>query len=665
MLLCVIKRGWIVFSIGLLSACGSGSVDPEPEKRNPDPGSAVIIPATPATLKTEAKSGINLLSWDAQQDVSYTLYNRLISEPSSSWVAVESNFTETSYEHSITDSYLYEYAVSAVNSAGESSKRSETTVIPQLWIDSLSKKEGDEGVTTPFEFEITLNRAATKTVTVSYKTVADSATEDDYSPVNDSEIEIPVGETVVPFSITVIGDADVESDESFYIRLSDEVNVTLGSAEATATILNDDEPPTPEITELSPLSATLNTETEFTVKGQFLTDKIRLEIDGCSSPVLLEGGNNSQQQFRCTLSVSGQKSARVLSANNEILKTFEIEVQPGVGVDTVATGSITQPIADESYEGDIDIAANATDEDGLKKVSVNFSASNKKVILCSGDCAGDSDTWATKINPAAYYDSSNADITLGLWVLDMNDKNIKVDEVTFQWQPLSKNDSLPLNDTGVTKFYNSENEVDEEPLDFPGQDASFGRDVVAAYNEDGHAGFSFTKIDSNGDDLPASALEWSCVRDNVTGLIWESKTDDGGLHDKDERFSWWKGDGRGEEDKFRECNGYTMGVKESYCNTEAYTVRVNSTGLCGLHQWRLPMKRELVSLINSGQITPAIDINWFPNTSFDFYWAYQQSSGIPGSGWDLYSWGVNFNEGHVDGVSWQEAAAIRLVHPAQ
>jgi len=89
-----------------------------------------------------------------------------------------------------------------------------------------------------------------------------------------------------------------------------------------------------------------------------------------------------------------------------------------------------------------------------------------------------------------------------------------------------------LNDTGITTCSNeTENNLTCPQTDYPGQDAEYGRDVTHNDDSDGHAGFSFTKIDENGDDLPASATSWNCVRDNVTGLIWEVKTDDGGLRE--------------------------------------------------------------------------------------------------------------------------------------
>ena len=53
------------------------------------------------------------------------------------------------------------------------------------------------------------------------------------------------------------------------------------------------------------------------------------------------------------------------------------------------------------------------------------------------------------------------------------------------------------------------------------QDGMKGRDANAAtnINDDGRLGFSFTAV--NG----------GCVQDNVTGLMWEVKTTDGGLRD--------------------------------------------------------------------------------------------------------------------------------------
>ena len=58
------------------------------------------------------------------------------------------------------------------------------------------------------------------------------------------------------------------------------------------------------------------------------------------------------------------------------------------------------------------------------------------------------------------------------------------------------------------------------------QDAKSGRDSVASLlfkTGTGTGGFDFTKLDINGDEVPDTATVYSCIRDNVSGLIWEVK----------------------------------------------------------------------------------------------------------------------------------------------
>ena len=73
-----------------------------------------------------------------------------------------------------------------------------------------------------------------------------------------------------------------------------------------------------------------------------------------------------------------------------------------------------------------------------------------------------------------------------------------------------------LNDTGLTSY--SDGVVGDlafEPSSHPGQDASFGRDADGSQlSTDGHAGFSYTKLDLNGNPLPSSEgrLQKFCAR---------------------------------------------------------------------------------------------------------------------------------------------------------
>jgi hypothetical protein len=75
----------------------------------------------------------------------------------------------------------------------------------------------------------------------------------------------------------------------------------------------------------------------------------------------------------------------------------------------------------------------------------------------------------------------------------------------------------PIPDTGQTKCY--ENSV-EILCPSPGE-PFYGQDAQYITNPQ-----SYTKLDASGNDLPDEAASWVMVRDNVTGLIWEVKTDD-------------------------------------------------------------------------------------------------------------------------------------------
>ena len=76
----------------------------------------------------------------------------------------------------------------------------------------------------------------------------------------------------------------------------------------------------------------------------------------------------------------------------------------------------------------------------------------------------------------------------------------------------------PVPDTGQTQSYTD----------------TFGEDSDYLINPP-----SYTKLDAQGNDLDDSAASWTMVRDNVTGLIWEVKTDDGSVHDKDNTYTWY------------------------------------------------------------------------------------------------------------------------------
>jgi hypothetical protein len=211
-----------------------------------------------------------------------------------------------------------------------------------------------------------------------------------------------------------------------------------------------------------------------------------------------------------------------------------------------------------------------------------------------------------------------------------------------------------LNDTGITTCSNeTQNDLPCPVSDFPNQDAQSGRDVTNNDDSDGHAGFSFTKINSTGASLPASATIWNCVKDNVTGLMWEVKTTDGGLHDQKHTYTWYEPDNtKNGGDAGTQNGGSCSG---SQCDTNAYVKAVNSVAYCGYKDWRMPLIEELLSIVALDRFSPAIDTDFFSSTPSTLYW----SSSANAVGKD-YAWFI-YDFGSTGGYPKSNAFSARLV----
>ncbi len=216
----------------------------------------------------------------------------------------------------------------------------------------------------------------------------------------------------------------------------------------------------------------------------------------------------------------------------------------------------------------------------------------------------------------------------------------------------------PINDTGIPDCSSDDtNNLDCTLLgdSHPGQDAEYGRDFSHNEDTDGHAGFSFAKLDTNGDVLPVSAANWSCVKDNVTGLIWEVKTNDAGLRDDNWTYTWYNPNS--------ETNGGDAGVQnggicaETDCDTHEYVQAVNNQALCGANDWRLPMDQELETILTLDRTGPTIDMTYFLNTLTTHYW-----SAVADANDSKPAWGIHFGSGSSAGQAKSSSSiSVRLV----
>lgn len=229
-----------------------------------------------------------------------------------------------------------------------------------------------------------------------------------------------------------------------------------------------------------------------------------------------------------------------------------------------------------------------------------------------------------------------------------------------------------LNDTGIDFFANAtSNGLTSALAGFEGQDASFGRDAVAATGllaktGGGVAGFDFTKLGSDGNPLADqnaayAATPWNCVRDNVTGLIWEVKTDDGGLRDKDNTYTWYNTDPATNGGAAGTAGGGSCAGGIAY-DTAAYVAAVNAAGLCGYSDWRLPQVEELSSIVDYGVAYPGptIDTDYFPNARSTWFWLASPCAGNSDD-----AWGVYFGYGDAFAGAKGDVSLVRLVRGGQ
>jgi len=193
--------------------------------------------------------------------------------------------------------------------------------------------------------------------------------------------------------------------------------------------------------------------------------------------------------------------------------------------------------------------------------------------------------------------------------------------------------SWPIPDSGQTKCYDySEDEIPyskEIPCPIPGKDF-YGQDGNYIINPP-----SYTKLDENGNSLPDDASSWVMVKDNVTGLIWENKTDDGSIHDKDKKYSW-------------------QGAQDFFINI------LNENAFGGATDWRLPTIDELASSTNLNTYSPAIDENWFSNIMPEFYW-----SSTSNAFFDDHALGIHFKDGNDNNVDKNLSYYVRAVRGGQ
>lgn len=126
-----------------------------------------------------------------------------------------------------------------------------------------------------------------------------------------------------------------------------------------------------------------------------------------------------------------------------------------------------------------------------------------------------------------------------------------------------------------------------------------------------------------GDDgMLKKGIEWpaprfkasgDCVTDNLTGLVWSK-------------------------------NASQSGAAMTWQGALDYVADINSGGLCGYKDWRLPNREELLSLVDHSKYNPALLQNHpFSNVQASYYWSSTTYA------YDMiYAWVVDIYNGYAD-----------------
>ncbi|MCB2018067.1 MAG: DUF1566 domain-containing protein, partial [Hydrogenophaga sp.] len=223
----------------------------------------------------------------------------------------------------------------------------------------------------------------------------------------------------------------------------------------------------------------------------------------------------------------------------------------------------------------------------------------------------------------------------------------------------------PLNDTGVVgnQCYQagssalvSCDSAGARALNYQ-QDGMIGRDRNAPEDVDGAKGFSFTKISNGGTELPASAAlgsgpgDWACTRDNVTGLVWEVGNWNGANRLPGGPLTYHVDNLNAPQYLGRQP---TLAELDSHSNSLGYRNWMNSLGLCGFSDWRLPTVTEAQGLVDFSKPdgVGAIDSAWLSPgpgnyqsiwTAEPLVYLHPDLSSVYSDGVDAYAWGLTNN----------------------
>ena len=212
-----------------------GLEDPEGIDFNQDTGTYFIVSRGDDEIVVEASSDGSLIRVIDVSDLKARAPSGITYAPSSGNPLEKSLYlldrgTDNDFDPDENDGKMYEIPLGPPT--------------PALFIDDVILEEGNGGGIVTMEFTVTLSSVSLQTVTVDYTTTDSSATtaDNDYEAVSGRLIFEPY-ETSKIIKVLVNGDTDRETDEAFFIHLSNAINAPILIDKGKGIILHDDGSP--------------------------------------------------------------------------------------------------------------------------------------------------------------------------------------------------------------------------------------------------------------------------------------------------------------------------------------------------------------------------------------------------------------------------------------
>ncbi|WP_199608856.1 Lcl C-terminal domain-containing protein [Flocculibacter collagenilyticus] len=384
--------------------------------------------------------------------------------------------------------------------------------------------------------------------------------------------------------------------------------------------------------------------------------------------------------------IAGAKNVITTSVLNEPQLSFLAPVEAQTAIYSFSVTVIDDEGAQSTNSINLNVLPNTTrisanagqdktvEEFDLVSLDASFSQAIDEFSCFWRQTEGEAVTIESTTECVTHFEAPNVDdsekLTFELLVSD-NDNRQATDSITITVRKLALG---LINDSGVVTCYNGQTTIDCNEELGKKQDGAVGRDVYADKLDKVGAGtraFDFIKLDENGKEVVETSSEYACVRDNVTGLIWEVKDPPTGtppstkLRAGNNTYTWQYGGDNGGVDG-AQSDPQTTCPSTVNCGIENYLAEVNTTNYCGGANWRLATLDELRGLMDYSRLGQPhlLDGNFFRNMpqagslGHLYYWSDQTN--VDG-GANITAWVIDMATGHDTAINKSDKAYIRLV----